>query len=348
MAFNTTPIGFAYADMELNGSIMVNVPSVGSGGIGFDAGVDAQTSLQFQGTFPTSSNLTYLVRANGIIPSGTTTTARIFASEPQTAAASFTVTTLQHYLAAQGALGAGSAITTQAGFVANSTLTGATNNYGFQGSIAAGSNRFNCYMSGTADNYFAGSVGVGQVPAADQKFRLSGTYPSSSNVTFVAIADGTIPSTSTTSAITFSSSVGTAAGSYTIGAIQHFRVAQGTFGAGSSVTDQYGFLVQSGMTGATNNYAFFADLASGSGRFNFYAGGDAVNYFAGNVGINTTTPSEKLEVNGSIKTAAPAGGTAAAWRLGTVATVSPTSPNRTIEVEIGGTTYYIHAKTTND
>jgi hypothetical protein len=51
---------------------------------------------------------------------------------------------------------------------------------------------------------------------------------------------------------------------------------------------------------------------------------------------------------GSITTAAPTGGTAAAWKLGAVATVSPTSPNRTIEVDIGGTIYYIHAKTTNN
>jgi hypothetical protein len=53
-------------------------------------------------------------------------------------------------------------------------------------------------------------------------------------------------------------------------------------------------------------------------------------------------------INGTIRTAAPAGGTANDWRLGTVATVSPTSPNRTIEVSIAGTIYYIHAKTTND
>lgn len=50
----------------------------------------------------------------------------------------------------------------------------------------------------------------------------------------------------------------------------------------------------------------------------------------------------------SLKTDAPAGGTAATWKLGTVASVSPTSPNRTIEVDIGGTIYYISAKTTND
>jgi hypothetical protein len=50
----------------------------------------------------------------------------------------------------------------------------------------------------------------------------------------------------------------------------------------------------------------------------------------------------------SVKTDAPAGGTSGTWKLGVAATVSPTSPNRTIEVDIGGTIYYISAKTTND
>jgi hypothetical protein len=61
---------------------------------------------------------------------------------------------------------------------------------------------------------------------------------------------------------------------------------------------------------------------------------------------STGTPA--LVVSTAIKTSAPSGGTAANWKLGTVATVSPTSPNRTIEVDIGGTIYYIHAKTTNN
>lgn len=49
----------------------------------------------------------------------------------------------------------------------------------------------------------------------------------------------------------------------------------------------------------------------------------------------------------TISTAAPTGG-AGAWLLGIANSVSPTSPNRTLTVSIGGTLYYIHAKTTND
>jgi hypothetical protein len=49
-----------------------------------------------------------------------------------------------------------------------------------------------------------------------------------------------------------------------------------------------------------------------------------------------------------VQTAAPASGTAKTWKLGEVANVSPTSPNKTIRVEIDGTVYFIAAKTTND
>ena len=36
------------------------------------------------------------------------------------------------------------------------------------------------------------------------------------------------------------------------------------------------------------------------------------------------------------------------WTLGAANAVSPTAPNRTVTISIGGTTYYLHAKTTND
>lgn len=93
-----------------------------------------------------------------------------------------------------------------------------------------------------------------------------------------------------------------------------------------------------------------------------------INNNAGTIGIEGTTSSfpalkrssTTLQVrladdtanapleSASVKTDAPAGGTSGTWKLGVAATVSPTSPNRTIEVDIGGTIYYIAAKTTND
>jgi hypothetical protein len=40
-------------------------------------------------------------------------------------------------------------------------MTGATNNFGFYGNIAAGTNRWNIYMAGTAANYMAGNLRIG-------------------------------------------------------------------------------------------------------------------------------------------------------------------------------------------
>jgi hypothetical protein len=87
----------------------------------------------------------------------------------------------------------------------------------------------------------------------------------------------------------------TAATSFTLSSLFHYNTFQSTFGAGSTVTNQYGFNVTSSLTGATNNYGFYSDIASGSGRWNFYANGTANNYFAGNVGIGAT-PNSKLYI----------------------------------------------------
>jgi hypothetical protein len=68
----------------------------------------------------------------------------------------------------------------------------------------------------------------------------------------------------------------------------------------------------------------------------------------GTTRLTIASTSGDVTTTGSVTTAAPAGGTAAAWKLGAVASVTPTLQNRTIEVDIGGTIYYISAKTTND
>jgi hypothetical protein len=100
-------------------------------------------------------------------------------------------------------------------------------------------------------------------------------------------------------------------------------------------------------TGSTNTYAgeFGYGLTAGGSpqiRFNRVHAGTVTTW------LTVPTSTGDAEFAGSVKTGAPSGGTAAAWKLGTVATVSPTSPNRTIEVDIGGTIYYLAAKTTNN
>ena len=133
----------------------------------------------------------------------------------------------------------------------------------------------------------------------------------------------------------------------------------------ASTSTSSGALVVSGGVGVAGAiYAGGGVVISGStggsvigGRqWSFKANGSGDSPASGCVIRDDSAAADRLTIDingdsvfaGSLKTSAPAGGTAAAWKLGTVATVSPTSPNRTIEVDIGGTIYYLAAKTTNN
>jgi hypothetical protein len=109
----------------------------------------------------------------------------MFRSRPSTAASAFTLSNLYHYGALQNTIGLGSTVTNQIGFVADATIIGATNNYGFQSNIASGSGRWNFYAGGTAANYMAGTLEVGStIGVGDATPAASGagiTFPASAS-----------------------------------------------------------------------------------------------------------------------------------------------------------------------
>jgi len=74
------------------------------------------------------------------------------------------------------------------------------------------------------------------------------------------------------------------------------------------------------------------------------ASGATANYLRISDGTNIF----RVTKDAGLFTSAPSGGTARKWKFGSAATVSPTSPNRTIQIEVDGVVYYLHAKTTND
>ena len=104
--------------------------------------------------------------SNGTVQSDVTSAFYNFRSDANTQATSFTLPEYNHFFANQPSLGAGSAITTQRGFYVNSNVTSATNNRAFEGALASGTNRFNLYMSGTANNFLNGNLGIGTTPSA--------------------------------------------------------------------------------------------------------------------------------------------------------------------------------------
>lgn len=106
----------------------------------------------------------------------------------------------------------------------------------------------------------------------------------------------TIASDVTTLVAGYRSLLSTQAAAFTLPNLYHYEAVQGTFGATSAVTNQYGFVAGSSLTGATNNYGFFSNIASGTGRFNFYANGTAANVFVGTTSIGGVVGSESLRV----------------------------------------------------
>jgi hypothetical protein len=141
------------------------------------------------------------------------------------------------------------------------------------------------------------NIGIGGSGNATSKVSVGGTYATSGGFSSGFETAAVIPSGTTTLHANFDSKVYTQAASFTLGTLHHFAATQpSAFGAGSTVTTQVGFNAQSNLTGATNNYGFYGNIAAGTGRWNFYAAGTASNYFAGNVGVGNTTPNAPLEV----------------------------------------------------
>lgn len=218
----------------------------------------------------------------GAVKSDVTNEVSLFRSDFSTQAATFTLTTGNHFVAVQATVGAGSTVTNQYGFRASSTLTGATNNYGFVGEIPADTGRWNFYASGTANNYMAGNLSLGTTSSGG----VSGNLRINTNITGtvdsrLVFATGATQSDVTSSARYFEAQTATAAATFTCANMIAFMASQGTFGAGSTVTNQYGFRVQSNLTGAANNYGFWSNIPAGTGRWNFYAENTAENYFRG-------------------------------------------------------------------
>ena len=151
--------------MTFDGSTLTNTGRITTG-TGVGAGSSA-TQITIGGTLVSASNVTRAVSNIGTAPSTSTTEFSSYISAPSTTAAAYTITTLNHFIASFATLGATSAITNQFGHVAASTLTGATNNYGFYGNIASGTNRFNFYANGTAANVFAGTTSLGGLVGAE-------------------------------------------------------------------------------------------------------------------------------------------------------------------------------------
>lgn len=92
-----------------------------------------------------------------------------------------------------------------------------------------------------------------------------------------------IQSEVTGTAFIFRSRPSTKASAFTLTSLLHFSADDGTKGAGSSITAEYGFFAGAGLVNGTNVFGFYSAVTSGSNKWGFYAGGTAKNYFGGDI-----------------------------------------------------------------
>jgi hypothetical protein len=161
------------------------------------------------------------------------------------------------------------------------------------------------YGAGTSNNYLGGSLGIGATSLTGYTIRIGRNMTGSAD--YYAIGNyGAIQSGVTSAAIYYDSYSSTQSANFNLSQIRHYSVSSsGTFAnvtAGGSVTNQYGFYVDSTITGATNNYGFFGNIAAATGRWNLYMNGSASNYLAGKLLVGSTSDTgELLQINGSAK-----------------------------------------------
>lgn len=281
LQFGTTASGGA------NPTTRMVITSAGSVAVGTsDPGVQVGFAVSRN---ITGSTVSYGARVTGTVQSDVTNTVIGFDSAFGTAVAAFTLTNIAHFRCAPAAFGAGSTVTNQIGFEVSASMNAAGANYGFRGNLAAdGLLDWNLYMLGTAPNYMAGSLGIGTTTLTAYALRVGKTITGAATAVGAAIT-GAVQSDVTTAAWYFRTDISTQAAAFNVTDLVHFGALQGTIGAGSSITSQYGHYVSSGMTAATNNFGFWSGLAAATGVWAFYGAGTARSHFGGQVGIGTVS-----------------------------------------------------------
>ena len=254
---DNTPLAFSTTNTE-----RMRIDSSGRVGIGGTPAAGRNLTVEKTITGAVGS---YAQLNGGVVQSDVTTAAYYFSSFASTANANFALGQITHYATGGPStfsnVTAGGSVASQFGFAAESNLTGATNNYGFYGNIASGTNRWNLYMQGTANNYLAGRLGIGSTGLTDRVVSIGNAITGATSSLGVAIIS-TVSSDVTSSARIYYSSPSTQAASFTLPALQHFYANQATIGVGSIINNQYGYLAESTLTGATSNFGFFGNIAA--------------------------------------------------------------------------------------
>jgi hypothetical protein len=240
-----------------------------------------------------------------------------------------------------GALG-----TPTSGTVTNLTGTASININGTVGATTPSTGAFTTLSASTSASfagaglpYAANSLMLRNNGTGDSQLWALGPNTSTNGTMTFVTADSDGSATATVATLTSTGLNSTAIGATTAstGAFttltSSFLAASGPLATFSVAQGLYGYYSSGGVLAAySNNTGTLASLTLSGSSIDIRPAGSTVGTFT----------STGLAVTGTLSS------TGALAIGNTVNTVSPTSPNRTVTIVIGGTTYYLAAKTTND
>lgn len=280
--------------LNVNGATHITGNTIVDGSIGIGSSILTNINARISKNIDGGST-SMGIWVDGQVQSGVTGAAYNYRSNSNVVNTAFTLPDIYHFGAVQGSFGASATVTRQTGFYVGN-LTGGATNYAVRTQVAAAANAWNIFADGTANNYFAGKLGIGTTTLSQANINIS--LPLTGSASYYGVHNlGTVQS-GVDIAVYFRTNASSSTGSATNDLI-HFGAYKGAFNG--NVTRQYGYFVDNSLTGATNNFAFFSAIPAGSGNWGVHVAGAANNYFNGNVWIGTIAGSYKLDVNGNAR-----------------------------------------------
>lgn len=234
------------------------------------------------GTHPSILSTAYIYFTNMTLPVSATTAFSGIHQQFSTANTAVTYTDLSFFKAVTIAKGAASTITSVRGFYAMNAIAVGTNNYGFYSDINTATN-YAFYGAGTASSFFGGVISIGSAVNTAVMVNVSGTHPSAATTIFSHNASQIAPSSATVSFQSFRSAAGTIAAAFTLAELIHFYALGQAKGAGSTITNAYGFYASNTMVQGATTFGFYSNIAFATNTYQLYMAGSAPSVFAGSL-----------------------------------------------------------------